>query len=314
MVSKRNSKEVDGPIGWKPPDLRGKVAVVAGASRGAARGIALALGETSATVYVAARTTRNAPKPYDGAPGTIEDTAEEITRRGGQGIPVRTDCSNETQVAALFERVEKEQGRLDILANGCWGSSEQTTAQFFGKEKRPFWELEKPLGWEESIQWGAYPCLLTTHYAARLMATQRKGLMVHVTEPVGDDPNTSSLFWLFTTMGHRGINRMVAAMKSPLGKRNIAIIALCPGFMRTERVQKHMENVDEAGRRKWGYHNSETTEYSGRAVASLASDSKVLMKSGKLLYVGDLAGEYGFKDADGRDVGNFYKKTKIHTP
>lgn len=314
-MSRRNSEKADGPTGWKPPDLKGRVAVVAGASRGAARGIALALGETGATVYVAARTARSGLKPYDRAPGTVEDTAEEVTRRGGKGIPVRTDCSVEADVAALFERVEKDQGRLDILANGCWGSSEQTIAQFLGKEKRPFWELEGPPGWQESIQCGAYACLLTTQYAARRMAPRRKGLIVHITEPnFATEGNTGSLFWLFTMLGHGAINKMVATMKSQLAKRNIAIIGLCPGFMRTERVQKHMEHVDEAGRRKWGYHNSETTEYSGRAVASLAADSGVVKKSGKLLYVGDLAGQYGFKDADGKDVGNFYKKTKVYIP
>src|ERR1700679_2912436 len=108
-----NSKQ---PTGWTPPDLGGKVAVVAGASRGAGRGIALALGECGATVYVTARTVRGGAVPADGAPGTIEETAGEVNARRGRGIPVAVDFTRESDVAALFERVEREAGRLDILA------------------------------------------------------------------------------------------------------------------------------------------------------------------------------------------------------
>ena len=307
-MSTPSKQKENGPLGWTPSDFKDQVAIVAGASRGAGRGIALALGETGATIYVTGRTTRSGPKPFDGAPGTIEDTAEEVTRRGGRGIPVRADCSVEADVAALFERVEKEQGRLDILANGIWGSSEQAMRQFMGKERRTFWELDSPPGWREAILGGAYPCLLTSQHAARLMAPRRKGLIVHVTEPVENYGRGESPFWMFTALGHRAINRMVAAMSHDLVKRKIAIVALAPGFMRTERVQMHMKNLDEAARRKWGYHKSETTEYAGRAVASLAADAKVLKKRGKLLQVGDLAVEYGFRDADGRHVGNFLKE------
>ena len=106
--------------------LEGKIAVVAGSSRGAGRGIALAMGDAGATVYVAARTSRDGPKPADNAPGTVEDTAEEVTARGGQGIPVRADLSNADQAAALFGRVAEEQGRLDVLANSAWGANAMT--------------------------------------------------------------------------------------------------------------------------------------------------------------------------------------------
>jgi len=286
---------------WTTPDLNGQVAVVAGASRGAGRGMALALGDTGAAVYVTGRTVRGGPKPFDDAPGTIEDTAEEVTRRGGRGIPVWVDHSIEADVAALFDRVEKEQGRLDILANGVWGSSQQSYDQFFRKEHRPFWELPS-VGWQEAIMAGAYAHLLASQHAARLMAPRRKGLIVSVTEP--NDDGGGSLFWLFHTIGHRCINRMAAAMRSDLGKHNIAIVALAPGFMRTERVLMGLEKLTEEAREKmkqtYRFDKSESTEYVGRAVAALAADPDVLRFSGKLVHVGDLARKYGFRDTDGR--------------
>src|SRR5262249_5945283 len=115
--------------------LQGKVAIVGGASRGAGRGIALALGDAGATVYIAARTKRDGPKPADGAPGTVEDTAEQVTARGGTGIAAATDLSDERQVAALFERVEREQGRLDLLANSAWAGN------FINEWSRKYWDL-----------------------------------------------------------------------------------------------------------------------------------------------------------------------------
>jgi NAD(P)-dependent dehydrogenase (short-subunit alcohol dehydrogenase family) len=125
--------------------LAGKVAVVAGASRGAGRGIARVLGDAGATVYAAARTSRAGPKPPDGAAGTVEDTAEEVTTRGGRGIPVCVDLSHAGQAAALFRRVEEEQGRLDVLANSAWG------ANFMPEWNTPFWDLSATL-WGDTLE------------------------------------------------------------------------------------------------------------------------------------------------------------------
>lgn len=305
-MSKRTTNKAEGPVGWTPPDLRGRVAVVAGASRGAGRGIALALGDTGATVYVTGRTTRRGPKPPDGFPGTIDDTADEVTQRGGRGIPVRVDHTREDEVARLFERVRREQKRLDILANAVWGGGEQFVQKDW--QSRAFWELSN-VGWQGTMMAGPYAVLLASCHAARLMAPRRKGLLVHITEPLLEKYDRGGpLFWMFWMLGHRGINRISEAMSADLKRRNIATIALAPGWMRTERVMKYTSAKDKKSGR---YAKSESTEYVGRAVASLAADPTVLRRTGKLLYVGDLAEEYGFKDVDGRRVANFYRELKM---
>ena len=230
----RAGKPAASPVGWTPPDLRGKVAVVAGASRGAGRGIALALGGCGATVYVTGRTTREGPKPFDSAPGNIDDTAAEVTRRGGQGIAIRVDHAVESEVAQLFARVEREQQRLDILANAVWGGSEPFVKNHW--KRRLFWELEDA-GWRETMMAGAYAYWLASVHAARLMVrrgARRKGLIVHVTEPILEKYDRGGPpFWMFWMLAHRVINRMNEAMSPDLKKRNIATIALAPGWMRT---------------------------------------------------------------------------------
>lgn len=293
-------------LGWTPPDLRTKIAVVAGASRGAGRGIALALGDTGATVYVTGRTTRRGPKPFDNAPGTIDDTAEEVTRRGGRGIAVRVDHTQESEVAALFERVNREQGRLDILANAVWGGGELFVQKAW--KTQPFWEMES-VGWHETMMSGVYGPLLASAHAARLMVPKRRGLIVCVTEPIFEKYDRGGpLFWTFWMLAHRAINRMTEAMSADLKKRKISAIALAPGWMRTERVMMY---TSEKQKKSAQFAISESTEYTGRAVAMLAADPKALRKTGQLLYVGDLARHYRFPDADGRRVPNFFREMKM---
>jgi NAD(P)-dependent dehydrogenase (short-subunit alcohol dehydrogenase family) len=299
------------PIGWTPPDLRGRVAVVAGASRGAGRGIALALGECGATVYVTARTVRGGPAPVDGAPGTIEETADEVNARGGRGISVAVDFTREADVAALFERVEREAGRLNILANAVFGWSAESFEAFLHPERKRklFWE-QSSVSWKESVEGGPYAHLLGAVHGARLMAKHGGGLIVSITEPIIEfGPKT--LDWALIGLGHRGINEMASAMKSDLAKIGVTIVALGPGFMRTERVLMHMSGTSEKHKKTMGFHLSETPEYTGRAIAMLSADKKVSRRSGKLVFVGDLAKAYKFKDADGKFVENFYKKLKM---
>ncbi len=288
------------------PTLKGKVAVVVGASRGAGRGIAVSLGEAGAIVYVAARTSRNGPKPPDGAPGSVEDTAEEIMRRGGTGIAVRADMSDEVQAAALFERVSKEQGRLDVLALSPWGPDTITAWS------TPFEELDSSL-WRDLVETLSAHWFASVH-AARLMRKKDRGLIAMVTDNYPDEHKYRGQ--ILHDLGHEFINRLILGMSTapitsipelwdgPRKRRSgIAVLGLNPGFMRTERVLMSMTS-DEI-KRQFRFDLSETVEYVGRAVVALAADPDVILKNGALLWVCDVAKEYGFTDTDGRYIPRF---------
>ena len=273
--------------------LQGKIAVVAGSSRGAGRGIALAIGDAGATVYVAARTSRHGPKPADGAPGTVEDTAEEVCARGGQGIPVRADLGNEEEAATLFRRVEEEHGRLDLMVDSAWGA---TIAEW----SKPFWELSAGIWRDTAATIDA--AWLTSVHAARIMVKQRRGLLIHVTDNIHSDVSAyrGQILW---DLGHEFLNRLIADMSRELQKSKVAMVGLNPGFMRTERVLRHM--TTEALKKQFRFDLSESVEYIGRAAAALAADPKALRKTGQLLWAAELAKEYGFTDVDGRVIPLF---------
>jgi NAD(P)-dependent dehydrogenase (short-subunit alcohol dehydrogenase family) len=286
--------------------LKGKVAVVAGASRGAGRGIALALGGAGATVYVVGRTTAGGPKPADGAPGTIEDTAGEVNSRGGIGIPVRADCTIEGEVADVFERVKREQGTLDVLANAVWGAADAaygTIDEWIESWRRPFWK--QPFdSWRHMMTAGPYAYFLGSTYAARLMVEQGRGLIVGVTDGVVEGAGTEryqgQLIW---DLAHHSINRLMLGMAHEAKRHHVAVITLMPGFMRTERVLMTLKT--EKYKKMFRFDKSESVEYIGRAVAALAGDPDVIKKTGKIHFVADLAREYGFTDADGRFIPRF---------
>lgn len=288
--------------------LSGSVAVVAGASRGCGKGIALALGDAGATVYVSGRTTRSGPPPVDGAPGTIDDIADEVTRRGGHGIAVAADFTSAEQVAALFERVRREQGKLDILACAVWGGNERGLDAVWSK---PFWE-QPARSWDEFVDAGGRGFWLAAHSAAGLMANRPStGLIVGITEPILEtafEGQQSSMQDTFAHLGHYAINRLVGALEKDARSAGITTLGLLPGFMRTERVERHLAVMGEAARVQLRYDLSESPEYTGRAVVALAADPRRLERSGRLHYVADLAAEYGFTDIDGRRVGNFYRE------
>lgn len=269
--------------------LKGKVAVVTGASRGAGRGIALVLGQAGATVYITGRTTKESGST-DNRPETIEDTATLVTAAGGQGIPVRCDHTDDAQIEALFDRVRQEQGRLDILVNNAWGGYEDHTD--FGS---PFWE--QPLWrWEKMFTAGARTHFVTSRFAAPLMLPQKQGLIV------------STTFWdrdrriggiLYDTAKWT-INRLIFDMAGDLRSHGIAAVALSPGWMRTEKVFAAFPGSNEEN---WREHpplaRTESVQYIGRAVLALATDPEVLARSGQVMAVGDLARAYGLTDVDG---------------
>jgi NAD(P)-dependent dehydrogenase (short-subunit alcohol dehydrogenase family) len=283
--------------------LKGRIAVVAGSSRGCGRGIAVALGEQAATVYVTGRSVRGGPPPIDGISGTIEDTAEEVTRRGGVGIPVQVDHADASQTKSLFDRVDAEQGRLDILACAVWGGNERFVDPIW---KQPFWNLPADL-WDDFMGAGPQAFWIAAREGARLMSERGSGLIVAISEPmIAPDKLSGNVQWdLFEHLPHYALNRLVVSLAPDARKSGIALLGLLPGFMKTERVQVHMR--DEALQKLYRYDLAESTEYTGRAVVALASDPNVIAKSGQLIFVGDAAREYGFTDIDGRYIETFYR-------
>ncbi|MHB0886089.1 MAG: SDR family NAD(P)-dependent oxidoreductase [Bacillota bacterium] len=263
--------------------LQGKVAMVTGASRGGGRGIAMVLGEEGATVYVTGRSARGG-QTTDGRRETVEETAEMVTARGGVGIAVRCDHTRDEEVQAAFERVRKEQGRLDILANCVFGGSEDGLKDW----GRPFWERH-PGNWEGMFGAGVRAYLMAARYVAPLMLPNRRGLIINLTF-WDHDKKLDSIYY---DLAMNANNRMAFDLAAELKEHDIAAVALVPGWMRTERVMDgHFSPEEMAG--------TESVEYVGRAAAALAADPEVMKKTGQVLYVGDLAKEYGFTDTDGR--------------
>ncbi|WEO99072.1 SDR family NAD(P)-dependent oxidoreductase [Streptomyces sp. FXJ1.172] len=270
---------------WNAPDLGGKVAVVTGASRGVGRGIALALGEAGATVYVTGRSTRTGERT-ENMPGTVEDTAEEVTRRGGKGIALRCDHGDPADNAALAERVAADQGRLDLLVNNAWGGYERSAEVRFDA---PFWE--QPLWRYELFEASLRGQYDVTRRLVPLMLPQQSGLVVGISFSDGDIYLGQVGYDVFKSAA----DRMCRGMAADLRKRGVAALCLHPGFVRTERVEA-----------AWAAMGSgpasvvHSPEYVGRAVAALVTDPQVMERSGQVLSTGDLAAEYGFTDVDGR--------------
>jgi NAD(P)-dependent dehydrogenase (short-subunit alcohol dehydrogenase family) len=275
--------------------LKGKIAVVTGASRGAGRGIALVLGEAGATVYVTGRSVRESNSRPELPGTTIEDTAEMVTARGGVGIPVQCDHTHDDEVENLFARVEAEQGKLDILVNNVWGGYEKEMDEGFVS---PFWE--QPLWrWDAMFMAGVRAHYTASRLAARLMIPHKQGLIINTTfYDRGKYFQPLSYFLAKNT-----INQMAYGMGLELREHNIPIIALSPGWMRIEAVLAVIAPNGEPSPEE--YAQTESVEYIGRAVVALASDPHVISKTGQTWTVGDLASEYDFTDIDGRLVPPF---------
>ncbi|HEX6705562.1 MAG TPA: SDR family NAD(P)-dependent oxidoreductase [Albitalea sp.] len=284
--------------------LRDCIALVTGASRGAGRGIAQELGAAGATVIVTGRSTRREPASTYGElmklsglatlPGSIDETAEEVTRAGGRGIAVRCDHTREDEVAALFERVQREQGRLDLLVNNAWGGHET----FNGVFEAPFWE--HPLSnWDSMMDRGVRNHLLASRFAAPIMVRQKRGLIVTTTFRDRDRYLRGNLFY---DLAKAAMNRLAFAMAEELRPHGVTSLGVSPGWMRTEFVLLGHKTDEAHWQERPTLARTESPRYLGRAVAALAGDVDVLAKSGAVHRVADLAREYGFTDIDGRRV------------
>ncbi len=299
---------MDAPVSYQPPDLRRRIALVAGATRGLGRGVALALGEAGATVYCTGRSTRanRRPKsrskkasPFDHArrPETIEETAEMVTARGGTGIAVVVDHTDAKKVEELVERIRKEQGKLHIVVNDI---SELTPADF-GKT---FWQLNLENGFA-NLRNVVHSHIITSHYAAPLLIETAKdtaspGLIVEI----GDGDSYTYRGHLFYDLVKTTVIRLAFAMARELRRKNVAAVALTPGFLRSEAMLEHFgvteANWQEATKKDPDYGNSETPLFAGRAIAALAADANLMKKSGRVFSSWNLSDEYAFSDADGR--------------
>jgi len=288
-------------------NLQECIAVVTGASRGAGRGCAVELGAAGATVYVTGRSRREQPAPgYEQiqalsnlaqVPGSIDATADEVTRAGGSGIAVACDHTDEEQVRALFERVQREHGRIDLLVNNAWGGHET----FDGVFQAPFWE--RPMvHWDAMFDRGVRNHLLSSRLAAPMFVRQGRGLIVTTTFWDRDRFMQGNLFY---DLAKAAMTRLAFGMAQELRPHGVASVAVSPGWMRTEFVLAGHQTDEAHWHERPALARTESPRYLGRAVVALASDHNVLERSGQVLRVGDLARLYGFTDIDGRVVPPF---------
>ena len=275
--------------------LEDKVALVAGGTRGAGRGIAVELGVAGATVYVTGRTTRERRSEYD-RPETIEETAELVDRAGGRGIAVRVDHLASDQVRALVRRIEDEQGRLDVLVNDVWGGERLIEWNV------PVWEYSLD-GGLRMLRLAIDTHIITSHFALPLLIQNEGGLVVEMTDGTAEYNAENYRVSLFYDLAKASVIRMAWAQAKELAPHGCTAVALTPGWLRSEM----MLDAFGVGESNWRdalaaqphFAISETPRYVGRAVAHLAADPEVGRFNGRSLSSGGLAKEYGFTDLDG---------------
>lgn len=259
--------------------MAAKVALVTGASRGVGKGIALALGEAGMTVYVTGRTTstENASVPLA---GTIHETAKAITDAGGKGSAIVCDHRDDEQVAAVFERIKREQGRLDVLVNNAWAGYEGYSTGKHYAPMHPFWE--KPLSyWDDNldgVRW-AYVC---TWYAAPLMVAQHRGLIANISFGTPEFGNAAY------NIAKSATDRLTQESAHQLREHGVSVVSLYPGLVRTEGVMLNAQYFDLS--------QSESPQFTGQAVLHLANDPDVMARTGTVQIVAQLAEHYGFED------------------
>jgi len=275
--------------------LEGKVALVAGATRGGGRGIAVALGEAGATVYATGRTTRE-QRSEIGRPETIEETAELVTAAGGEGIAVQVDHLDPAQVAALVARIDSEQGRLDLLVNDIWGS------EHLFKFNTPVWEHDLDNGLR-LLRLAIDTHLITSHHALPLLTREPGGLLVEVTDGTAEYNAGNYRVNAFYDLAKNAVIRLAWGLAQELEEHGSTAVAITPGWMRSELMLEHHgvteENWRDATERTPHFCISESPRFVGRAVAALAGDPDVARWNGQSLSSGRLAQVYGFTDLDG---------------
>ena len=276
------------------PSLKGKVALVAGATRGAGRGIAVQLGAAGATVYVTGRSTR-AQRSEMNRPETIEETAQLVDRAGGRGIAVRVDHLVPDEVRALVDRIKSEQGALHVLVNDIWGATKM-------EWNKSVWESDLDYGLR-TLHLAVHTHAITSHFALPLLIQRRGGLVVEVTD--GTDAYNASHYRVsfFYDLAKAAVNRMAFALAHELRPHGGTAVSLTPGWLRSEAMLSAYgvaeSNWRDATARQPHFAISESPAFVGRAVVALAQDPDVSRWNGKSLSSGELAKVYGFTDLDG---------------
>jgi NAD(P)-dependent dehydrogenase (short-subunit alcohol dehydrogenase family) len=275
--------------------LEGRVALVSGATRGGGRGIAVALGEAGATVYATGRSTRERRSEID-RPETIEETAELVTAAGGQGIAVPVDHLDPAQVAALFERIDSEHGRLDVLVNDIWGS------EHLFEWKSTLWEHDLENGLR-LLRLAIDTHLITSHHSLPLLVRKPGGLVVEVTDGTAAYNADHYRIGVFYDLAKTSVTRMAWGLAKELEPHGGTAVALTPGWMRSELMLEHHgvteSNWRDATEKTPHFCISESPRFVGRAVAALAGDPERSRWNGQSVSSGELAQVYGFTDIDG---------------
>jgi NAD(P)-dependent dehydrogenase (short-subunit alcohol dehydrogenase family) len=264
--------------------LDGRVALVTGASRGVGKGIALALADAGATVYVTGRSVEGG-EPTTSLAGTIDATAAEVTARGGEGVAVRCDHTRDDEVGELFARIERETGHLDVLVNNAWGGYELFHEGRGREFEAPFWEQDLSI-WD-----GMFTPRVRSQYASTRLTVplmrESGGLIVNTSSFAGASREENPALGT----AKAATDRLTLLTAEALRDLGIAVVSLYPGLVRTEGILKWEEYIDLS--------NSESPVFVGRAVVALASDPNVIERTGSVQVVSELATEYGFTDEDG---------------
>ena len=276
------------------PSLAGRVALVAGATRAAGRGIAVQLGAAGATVYVTGRSTRGQRSEMD-RPETIEETAALVDEAGGRGIAVQVDHLVPEQVRALVARIESEQGALHVLVNDIWGATRM-------EWNKTVWESDLEYGLR-TLRLGVDTHAITSHFAIPLLLKKPGGLVVEVTDGTDEYNKDHYRVSFFYDLAKAAVNRMAFALAHELEPHGATAVSLTPGWLRSEAMLDAYKVTEaswrDATKVQPHFAISETPVFVGRAVAALAADPDVKRWNGKSLSSGELAKVYGFTDADG---------------